>query len=114
MRELTKSEKKQAKELLKKGILKRHAEWHSEMRILLDRPFDSKIGNEFDRSMMITDKARKFYKEAMRMEEYYRNSMMVIGLLNLYEDGYLTSEDIATLPDELKEWIENLGNLLGN
>ena len=36
---------------------------------------------------------------------------MVIGLLNLYEDGDLTSEDIAGLPDELKERIENWGNL---
>ena len=36
---------------------------------------------------------------------------MVIGLLNLYDEGYLTSEDIAGLPDELKERIENLGNL---
>ena len=107
MRELTKSEKKQAKELLKKGILRRHAEWQNEMRELLDRPFDEKIGNEFDRSMMITDKARKFYKEAMRMEDYYRTSMLVIGLLNLFHEGYLTREDIIGLPDELREWIEN-------
>lgn len=107
MRELTKAEKKQAKELLKKGILKRHAEWHSEMRELLDRPFDSAMGNEFDRSMMITDKASKFYKEAMQMEDYYRNSMLALGLLNLYNDGYLTAEDINPLPDELRAWIEN-------
>lgn len=107
MRELTKSEKRQAKELLKKGILRRHAEWQNGMRELLDRPLDEKIGNEFDRSMMITDKARKFYKEAMRMEDYYRTSMLVIGLLNLFHEGYLTREDIIGLPDELREWIEN-------
>lgn len=107
MRELTKSEKKQAKELLKKGILRRHAEWQNEMRELLDRPFDAEIGNEFDRSMMITDKARKFHKEAMQMEDYYRTSMLAIGLLNLFHDGYLTGEDINALPDELRDWIEN-------
>lgn len=107
MRELTKAEKKQAKELLKKGILRRHAEWQNEMRELLDRPFDAEIGNEFDRSMMITDKARKFYKEAMHMEDYYRTSMLTIGLLNLFHDGYLTGADITALPGELREWIEN-------
>lgn len=107
MRELTKSEKKQAKELLKKGILKRHSEWHNEMRELLDRPFDSEIGNDFDRSMMLTDKARRFYKEAMQMEDYYRNTMLAIGLLNLYREGYLTCEDITELPDDLRRWIEN-------
>lgn len=107
MRELTKSEKRQANELLKKGILRRHAEWQNGMRELLDRPFDTEIGNEFNRSMMITDKARKFYKEAMRMEDYYRTSMLVNGLLNLFHEGFLTGEDITGLPEELREWIEN-------
>ena len=107
MRELTKTEKRQVKELLKKGIFKRHAEWQTEMRELLNRPFDAETDNEFDRSMMITDKARKFYKEAMRMEDYYRTSMLAIGLLNLHHDGYLTDEDITALPDDLREWLEN-------
>ena len=40
MIELTKAEKKLAKELIKKGILKRHAEWHREILELLDRPFE--------------------------------------------------------------------------
>lgn len=91
------------KELLRKGILKRHAQWQSELREMLDRPFDDEIGNEFDRSMAITDMARKFYKEAMQMEDYYRNSMLIIGLLNLLHDGYITGEDIAILPEDLRE-----------
>ena len=107
MRELTKAEKKQTKELLKKGILRRHAEWHSEMRALLDRPFDSEIGNEYDRSMMITDKARKFYKEAMQMEDFYNNTMLLTGLGHLYLRGYLTAEDITCLPDDLRHCVEN-------
>ena len=72
MVELTKSEKKQFRELLKKGILRRHAEWQNEMRELLDRQFDDEIGNEFDRTMLLTDSSRKFYKEAMQMEEMRR------------------------------------------
>lgn len=107
MRELTKSEKRQVKELLKVGILRRHAEWQNEMRQLLDKPFDSDCGNEFDRSMMITDKARKFYKEAMQMEDFYSNSKLVIGIRYLLQEGYLTIEDIAVLPDELRVWLEN-------
>lgn len=107
MKELTKAEKKQAKELLKKGILRRHAEWQNELRQLLDRPFDDEIGNEFGRSMKITDKARDFFKEAMRMEDYYRNSRLPFGLMSLYRDGYLTSEEIAELPNELSDWIRN-------
>lgn len=107
MKELTKAEKKQAKELLKKGILRRHAEWQNELRQLLDRPFDDEIDNEFDRSMKITDKARDFYKEAMQMEDYYRISRLPFGLMSLYRDGYLTDEEIAELPDELIDWIRN-------
>ena len=107
MKEPTKAEKKQLKELLKKGILRRHAEWQNEMRELLNRPLDAETDNEFDRSMMITDKARKFYKEAMQMEDYYRTSMLAIGILNLFHDGYLTDKDLNALPDDLREWLEN-------
>ena len=102
MAELTKSEKKQFRELLKKGILRRHAEWQNEMRELLDRQFDDEIGNEFDRTMLLTDSSRKFYKEAMQMEDYYRTSMLIIGLRNLLHDGYLKVDDIAEFSEELK------------
>lgn len=107
MRDLTKSEKKQIKDLLKIGILRRHAEWQNELRELLSRPFDNEIGNEFDRTMAITDTARKFYKEAMQMEDYYNNSMLLISLLNLLHGGYLTKDDIFSLPEEIRKWIEN-------
>lgn len=90
MEDFSKAEKKQLKALLKKGILRCHAEWLRELRELLDQPYDEET-NEFDRSMTVTDKSRKFYKEAMRMEDYYRNSMLTIGLANLLHDGYLTT-----------------------
>ena len=90
MEDFSKAEKKQLKALLKKGILRCHAEWLRELRELLDQPYDEET-NEFDRSMTVTDKSRKFYKEAMRMEDYYRNSMRTIGLANLLHDGYLTT-----------------------
>lgn len=103
MIELTKAEKKLAKELIKKGILKRHAEWHREILELLDRPFDDEIRNEFGKSMILTDKARKFFKEAMWMEDFYRRQRLVFGLRELFQEGYLTAEDVAVLPDDLRE-----------
>lgn len=109
MRELTKAEKRQAKDVIRIGILRRHAEWLRELRELLDQPYDEET-NEFDRSMTITDKARKFYKEAMNMEDYYRNSMLTIGLAKLLHDGYLTTEDIASLPEDLKAIVRHLAS----
>lgn len=107
MRELTKAEIKQVKELLRKGILRRHSEWLDELRELLGQPYDNENGNEFDRSMMITDRSREFYKEAMRMEDYYRTRMLPFGMRQLYNDGYLTEEDISPLPDDIKDWMKN-------
>lgn len=106
MREFNKTQRKLIKPIIKKGILRRHAEWQNELRELLDRPFDHiSMGNEFDRSMLITDKARKFYKEAMRLEDYYRSSWLDAGVTNLLIDGYLTFEDLSELPDELQEYF---------
>lgn len=84
---------------------RRHAQWHGELKALLDSPLGD--GNEFDRSMIITDKARNFYKEAMRMEDYYRNSMIEIGLAILYHDGYLSDLDLLTLPERLRLKLKN-------
>lgn len=36
------------------------------------------------------------------MEDYYRTSMLIIGLRNLLHDGYLKVDDIAELSEELK------------
>ena len=57
MREFTKAERRQMKEILKVGILRRHAEWQEELKALLDAPF-AEDENEFDRSLQINlDKA---------------------------------------------------------
>lgn len=107
MREFTKSEKRIVKDIIRKGVLRRHAEWQRELRELLDRPFDEDC-NEFDLSMEIADKARRFYKEAMQMEDFYRNSFMVSGLACLLRDGYLTDEDIDILPEEIQQTVFNM------
>lgn len=104
MIELTKSEKQAAKDVIRKGILHRHAQWHQELRELLNKPYGDE-GNEFDRSLEITDKARKFYKEAMMMEDYYRTNNLVSGLACLYRDEHLTAEDIDSLPEKIQQTI---------
>ena len=105
MIELTKSEKRAAKDLIRKGILHRHAQWHQELRELLNKPYGEE-GNEFDRSMEITDKARKFYKEAMIMEDYYRTNNLVSGLACLYRDEHLKVEDIDSLPEIIVQAVK--------
>lgn len=77
------------------------------MRKLLDTPIDYNTGNELDRSMEITARSRKFYKEAMQMEEYCRTSMIPIGLIYLYSRGYLNADDIVCLPEDIRRWIED-------
>ncbi len=102
--ELSKEDKRLAKDIIRRGILHRHAQWQEELRKLLDKPLNEKC-NEYDRSMQITDKSRKFYKEAMEMEDYYRNSMLLIGLANLYYRKHITDEDLSPLSDEVKQAI---------
>ncbi len=107
--EISKEDKRVAENLIRRGILHRHAQWQEELRKLLDTPLDEKC-NEYDRSMQITDKACKFYtckfyKEAMEMEDYHRPSMVLTGLANLYYRKHITDEDLSGLSDEVKQAI---------
>ena len=113
MREFTKEEKRQIKAVIRIGILRRHAEWLNQLKELLNQPF-SDNENEFDRSMAITDKSRKFYKEAMKMEDYYRNSVLHFSILNLFFDGYITWDDLSQLSEELQDFFQALIDLYEN
>lgn len=104
MEELTKSEKRASKELIRRGILHRHAQWQDELRMLMDKPLDEGE-NAFDRSMKITLMAHKFYKEAMDMEDFYRNSRLLIALHYLYREGHISEEDIASLPENIAQKV---------
>ncbi len=105
--ELSKDDKRLAKDIIRRGILHRHAEWQQELRKLLDKPFDDG-SNEYDRSLQITNKARKFYKEAMEMEDFYRNTMLLTGLANLYYHKHITDDDLAELSEEVQQAIHLL------
>lgn len=110
MIELTKSEKRVVKDLIRKGILHRHAQWHDELRELLNKPY-GEDGNEYDRSLEITDNARKFFKEAMKMEEYYRNSQLVVGLACLYQDKHISEDDMDSLPENVVQAVKRILNI---
>lgn len=104
MKDFTPSERRQIKDIIRIGILRRHAEWQSEMRELLNRPLEDRE-NEFDRSLTITNKSRNFFKEAMRMEDFYRNNWIDIGVTILLRGGYLTTDDLSPLSEELREYF---------
>lgn len=101
MKEFTKSEKQAAVNLIRRGILHRHAQWHQELRKVLGEE-----ANEFDKSMEITKMARDFYKEAMDMENFYRTSNLIIGIAALFRDGHILSEDIDSLPEKVAQDVK--------
>lgn len=102
--EFSTADKRLAKDIIRRGVLHRHAQWQQELRELLDKPFDEN-SNVYDRSLQITNEARKFFKEAMEMEDYYRNSMLLTGLANLYYRHLITDDDLAELSEEIKRSI---------
>ena len=106
MREFTKSEKRQIKDIIQTGILRRHAEWLQEVKTLIEKQYNGE--NEFDRSMEVTQRSRDFYKEAMSLENYYRNTQMFLGMVYLMADGYLCETDLEILPDDIRQTVINL------
>lgn len=102
--ELSKAERKIAMEVIKTGILRRHKEWQREIAAFINSPYPEG-SNAFDRSMEITKRVRNFYKEAMRLEESYRNSQMVLAIVYLLRNGYLTKGDLFEFPQKLSELL---------
>ena len=102
--ELTKSDKRQLKEVIKRGILRRCEEWLKETKTLIEKDYDSDE-NAFDRCMEVTKRSRDYFKEAMRREDYYRNTMMLSGTGVLLAEGYLTMDDLADLRPEVQAAI---------
>ena len=56
--------------------------------------------------MDITKKSHDFFKEAMKMEDYYSGSKLFFGILNLYNEGYLSDEEISILPERIQQAIK--------
>ena len=102
--ELTKSDKRQLKDIIQRGILRRCEEWLKETSELINREYD-KDENAFDRCMEVTKRSHKYFKEAMELEDFYRNTMLLNGAGVLLAEGYLTLEDIEECREEVQAAI---------
>ena len=108
--ELTKADKRQLKDIIRRGILRRCEEWLKETSELISKPYDGDE-NAFDRCMEVTKRSRDYFKEAMKREDYYRNTMMLSGAGVLLADGYLTLEDIKDCREEIQASIRLWGRI---
>lgn len=105
MIDLSKSEYRIAKEVLRTGILRLHENWQKDLAELLARPYDNDRENAFDRSMEIISMTNKWKKEAYAMERWYSKSAIIYNISILLDEGILTEADIAPLSDEVKKDI---------
>ena len=99
--ELTKSEYRQLSDIIRRGILRRCEEWLKETKELIEKEYDGEE-NAFDRCMKVTKRSKDYFKEAMSREEYYRKSMMPIGIGQLLFEGYITMDDLKELRPEVQ------------
>lgn len=103
--ELTKADKRQLKDIIRRGILRRCEEWLKETSELISKPYDGEE-NAFDRCTEVTKRSRDYYKEAMEREDYYRNTMIELGVYVLLKEGYLTLDDLSELRPEVQSDIK--------
>lgn len=102
--ELTKQDRRVLKDIIRIGILRRCEEWLAETSKLISKEYIDDE-NAFDRCMKVTKRSRDFFKEAMRREDYYRNTMIELGIENLLFEGYLSEADFAGCREELRTYI---------
>ena len=102
--ELTKADKRQLHDLIKRGVLRRCEEWLKETAELINKEY-SEDENAFDRCMEVTKRSRYYFKEAMRREDYYNNSMLLMGVDELLNSGYLTIDDFKDCRLEIQEKV---------
>ena len=66
--ELTKADRRQLKDIIRCGILRRCEEWLKETSELINKEY-ADDENAFDRCMEVTKRSRDYYKEAMSHED---------------------------------------------
>ena len=108
--ELTKADKRQLMDIIQRGILRRCEEWLKETSELINKEYGGDE-NAFDRCMEVTKRSRDYYKEAMGREDYYRNTMIELGVYVLLREGYLTFDDLSELRPEVQSDIKQRMNL---
>ena len=102
--ELTKTDIRQLKDIIRKGILRRSEDWLKETAELINKDYEGEE-NAFDRCMAVTKRSRDYFKEAMKREDYYRNTMLLTGTSELLTNGYLTLEELKELRPEVQDAI---------
>jgi len=107
--ELTKADKRQLKEIIRHRILRRCEEWLKETSDLINKEYDEDE-NAFDRCMEVTKRSRDYFKEAMKREGYYRNTMMLSGAGVLLAEGYLAVEGLKDCREEVQAAIRHWAN----
>ena len=100
--ELTKADKRQLHDLIKRGVLRRCEEWLKETADLINKEY-GEDENAFDRCMEITKRSHDYFKEAMRREDYF--FLIVRGgcgllIIHLFVLGQAS---IQTMGDEISE-----------
>ena len=102
--ELSKTVKRQMKDIIRQGILRRCEEWLKETSEFINKEY-GKEENAFDRCMEVTKRSRNYFKEAMRREDYYRNTMLLSGAGELLANGYLTLDDFKDVRPEIQDAV---------
>ena len=98
------------KEIIRRGILRRCEEWLKETGDLINKEY-GEDENAFDRCMEMTKRSRDYFKEAIRREEYYCNTMMLSGAGVLLAEGYLAVEDLKDCREEVQTAIRHWANI---
>ena len=102
--ELKKADKRQLHDLIKRGVLRRCEEWLKETAELINKEYGENE-NAFDRCMEVTKRSRDYFNEAMRREDYYRNSMLLMGVDVTIEDF---KECRPEIQEKVRQWLGGL------
>ena len=100
MVEQTKGQKKVARMLINKALLRECEKFLFQTKRMLNHPEEGK--NPHENYLRLYDKVHKFDKHIARTYDGLTGSRYFITVYNLYFDGVLTDEDISLFDDEMK------------
>ena len=101
MVELTKGQKKVARMLINKALLRECEIFLLQTKRMLNNPEEGK--NPHENYLQLFDKVHKFDKHIARTYDGMTGSRYFITVCNLYWDDVLTDEDISLFDEELKD-----------
>lgn len=101
MVELTKGQKKVARMLINKALLRECENFLLQTKRMLNNPKEGK--NSHENYLQLFDRVHKFDKHIARTYDGMTGSRYFITVYNLYWDDVLTDEDISLFDEELKD-----------